>query len=146
MKLKSITTFFFTVLGLLCFSQISPTLPNTANIKTCLPDIKSYQTITVGPIGRNYTDLQLAINAAQAGTVIVLDAGKSFKGSFALPNKSGNDWIIITSSQINLLSKEGIRLNPNASTNNPNYPTQKDAMAKIITTNPSGLPCFKTEN
>ncbi|HMG15259.1 MAG TPA: T9SS type A sorting domain-containing protein, partial [Saprospiraceae bacterium] len=67
------------------------------------------------------------------------------KGSYSLPNKTGNDWIIITSSQINLLPKQGTRITPTAATGIAGFPTQQDAMPKIITTNLSGVPCFYTK-
>src|SRR2546427_70887 len=38
-------------------------------------------------------DLQAALNAAQLGDVIELQAGASWRGSFGLPKKSGNGWI-----------------------------------------------------
>lgn len=122
-----------------------PTLPNTASIETCFPDTTGYKVITVGPIGRDFSDLQAAIDAADPGTIIKLDAGAEFKGSFSLPNKQGNDWIILMSSEQILLPKQETRVNPNATTGNSQFPLQKDAMPKIITTNLSGLPCFKTQ-
>lgn len=126
------------------FAQTPPTLPNTAAIETCFPDTAGYTVLTVGPVGRDYTDLQAALNAAQPGTVLVLDAGAVFKGSFSLPNKTGNGWIILTASRMDLLPAPETRIDPKAATNNGSYPTQQSAMPKIITTNLSGLPCFRT--
>src|SRR6185436_15270112 len=40
-------------------------------------------------------DVQKAINHAQPGDVITLQAGAIFTGNFKLPNKSGSDWIVI---------------------------------------------------
>jgi hypothetical protein len=122
-----------------------PTLPNTTTIETCLPDTSGYVVITVGPVGRDFSNLQAAIDAAEPGTILKLDAGAEFKGSFTLPNKSGNGWIIFMSSEPQLLPAQGARVNPNAATGNTQFPLQKDAMPKIITTNLSGLPCFKTQ-
>lgn len=138
---------FFSI-NLLCFlavAQTQPTLPNTSSINTCFPDTTGYKVITVGPVGRDYTDLQLAINNALQGSVLVLDAGATFNGSFSLPNKTGSGWIIITSSQISLLPKQNIRINPQGITGNGTYLKQVDAMPKIVTTNPSGLPAFYTQ-
>src|SRR5690606_2870977 len=38
-----------------------------------------------------------------------------------------------------------VRIAPDAATGDVAYPTQKDAMPKIISTHPSGLPCFRTQ-
>lgn len=127
-------------------SQIPPNLPDISSIETCFPDTTGYKIITVGPVGRDYSDLQEAINNAGLGSMLLLDAGATFSGSFTLPNKPGSGWIIISSSHMSLLPKQGNRIEPNSSTGNTLYPTQKDAMPKIITTNLSGLPCFKTQN
>src|SRR5687767_8873221 len=37
-------------------------------------------------------DLQFALNAAQPGDTIVLQAGAVFTGNFTMPAKSGNGW------------------------------------------------------
>ena len=127
------------------FGQAPPALPNTAGLETCFPDTIGYTVVTVGPVGRDYTDLQVAINAAQPGSILVLDAGATFNGSFTLPYKSGDGWIVITSSHLHLLPEQESRIAPDAPTGNVQYPTQKDAMPRIVTTNLSGLPCFKTQ-
>ena len=137
----------FIIISASVFSQVnSPALPNTNAVVTCFPDTAGYKTITVGPTGRDYTDLQQAINAANLGTMIVLDAGGTFKGGFTLPNKTiGSGWIIIMSSRMELLPAKEIRVSPTAITGNSTYTTQAAAMAKIITVNTSGIPCFATQ-
>jgi len=65
-------------------------------------------TITVRAGG----DLQAAINRARSGDTIVLQAGASFVGSFTLPNKAGNEFITIQSSEIAKLPKDGVRVSP----------------------------------
>ena len=143
---KFTLSIIFLSFSLLIFSQVpSPALPITGAVITCLPDTTGYKIITVGPAGRNYTDLQFAINAAQLGTVIILDAGATFYGGFVLPNKTtGTGWIIITSSRMDLLPAKEVRINPTAATGNSSFPTQANAMSKIVTNNSSGIPCFKT--
>ena len=64
-------------------------------------------TITV-PAGGN---LQSAINSAQPGDTIVLEAGATYIGDFVLPNKSGSSYITIQSSRIGELP-EGVRVGP----------------------------------
>ncbi|MBS1538441.1 MAG: Ig-like domain-containing protein [Bacteroidetes bacterium] len=129
------------------FSLVNnPTLPNTSSIITCFPDTNSYKVITVGATGRDFTDLQKAINSAELGTIIKIDAGAIFKGGFVLPKKSvGSGWIILMTSRMDLLPKDETRINPIGLTGNSTYPTQSSAMAKIVTTNISGIPCFVTQ-
>jgi len=141
--MKTILIFFIASV-FYCLQATAQTLPNTASIETCFPDTSGYTVITVGPVGRDYSNLQTAINAANPGSILLLDAGASFKGSFNLPNKTGNGWIIISSAQMGLLPGQETRISPNAATGNASYPTQKDAMPKIVSTNTSGLPCFRT--
>ncbi|HEX7295322.1 MAG TPA: hypothetical protein VF251_06185, partial [Pyrinomonadaceae bacterium] len=56
-------------------------------------------------------DLQGAINQAQPGDTIVLEAGAVYTGPFSLPVKSGNQFITIQSSRVSEL-KEGVRVSP----------------------------------
>lgn len=147
---KLINSFYFIVLQFVFIvhlhSQVLPAMPNTADVVTCFPDTSGYAVITVGPIGRDYTDLQEAIDAAELKTVIVLDAGELFYGGFVLPDKGeGEGWIIITSSRMDILSRSQNRIIPGAATGDIDFITQADAMAKIVTNNLSGIPCFKTQ-
>lgn len=142
---KYYTLLLFALFAFNLSAQVLPALPNTSSIETCFPDTTGYAVITVGPAGRDFSDLQQAINAANPGTILLLDAGAEFKGSFSLPNKTGNGWIILMSSRVDLLPAQETRIAPTASTGNSTYPTQQDAMPKIITTNLSGVPCFKTQ-
>ena len=45
-------------------------------------------------------DLQDALNVAQPGDVIVLEAGGVYPGPFTLPRKTGDQWITVTSSRV----------------------------------------------
>lgn len=146
MKKSALLALVITLFSIQLQAQTPPSLPNTSSIETCFPDTAGYAVLTVGPVGRDFSDLQAAINAANPGTLLVLDAGASFEGSFTLPNKTGEGWIILISSQMNLLPAQGVRIAPTATTGNLVYPTQQAAMPKIITTNPSGLPCFRTQS
>ncbi len=75
-----------------------------------------------------------------------MDAGVTFYGGFQLTDKGeGDKWIIITSDRVDLLPDQGIRIQPFATTGNPDFPIHADAMAKIVTNNLSGIPCFKTQ-
>lgn len=55
-------------------------------------------------------NLQTAINTAQPGDVIVLQAGATFTGNFTLPKKATNGWITIRTSGV--LPPEGTRVTP----------------------------------
>ena len=66
--------------------------------------------ITVGP----KDSLQSAINAAQYGDTIIVEAGVTYTGSFVLPLKSGTGEIVIQSSRLSELP-EGVRVNPSQS-------------------------------
>ncbi|PYN80939.1 MAG: hypothetical protein DMD96_12795 [Candidatus Rokuibacteriota bacterium] len=69
-----------------------PELPRAFLDTTLVPP--SGQTIIV-PAGG---DLQAALNAAQPGDVITLQAGATFRGPFTLPNKAGLGWITVRTS------------------------------------------------
>ncbi|NOT36543.1 MAG: T9SS type A sorting domain-containing protein [Saprospiraceae bacterium] len=127
-------------------AQQLPELPRMNNFNSCFPDTSGYSYKTVGPVGRDFSDLQTAINLVPLATVLVLDAGETFVGGFTLPEKQGQGWIIVISSRMDLLPKEGIRVKPLSSTLNTNFPNQKSAMPKIVTTNLAGIPCMTALN
>ena len=133
-------------ISLKLIGQELPAYPNTQDVMTCFPDTTGYFRITVGPVGRDYSDLQEAIDAAPLGSVLILDAGAVFNGGFILPDKgNGEEWIVLISSRMDLLPAEVSRLSPSASTGDQDFPNQSSAMPKIITNNLSGIPCFKTQ-
>ena len=57
-------------------------------------------------------DLQAALNAAQPGDIVELEAGATWIGNFVLPNKAGNEWIYIRSSRYQELPGPGTRIGP----------------------------------
>ncbi|HZM82952.1 MAG TPA: hypothetical protein VFC19_45125 [Candidatus Limnocylindrales bacterium] len=57
-------------------------------------------------------NLQTALDAAQPGDTIVLDAGATFTGNFILPDKSGSSWIYIQTSAYSSLPVPGHRVSP----------------------------------
>jgi PKD repeat protein len=77
-------------------------------------------------------NFQAALNAANSGDVIVLQAGATFVGNFTLPNKTGSDWIIIRSSAVASLPSPGNRVDPSYSS----------AMPKLIS--PNAAPAVAT--
>ena len=67
---------------------------------------------TVRPVNAG-GDLQAALDAAQPGDVITLEAGATFTGNYTLPPKSGAGWIIIrTSAPDSSLPPPGTRITP----------------------------------
>lgn len=78
-------------------------------------------------------DLQAAIDSAAPGDVIVLEASATFYGNFRLPNKTGEGWIYIISSELDKLP-EGIRVGPEDSVHMP----------KIIVPQEERNPAFTT--
>ena len=70
-------------------------------------------------------DLQTALNNANPGDQIVLQAGATYTGSFTLPVKTGTSYITITTSKLSSLPAAGQRVSP------ANAP----AMAKITSSN-----------
>src|SRR6267142_5633684 len=56
-------------------------------------------------------DFQAALNQAQSGDEIVLEAGATFTGPFYLPNQAGMGDIIIRSSASSRL-RDGVRVSP----------------------------------
>ncbi|PYX23748.1 MAG: hypothetical protein DMG87_04895, partial [Acidobacteria bacterium] len=58
--------------------------------------------------------LQTALNNAQCGDTIALQAGATFSGSFTLPAKACDDqhWITIRTSALASLPAEGTRITP----------------------------------
>src|SRR5678815_942638 len=76
--------------------------------------------ITVGP----RDSLQAALNAANYGDTIVVQAGATLTGGFVLPQKTGTGEIVIQSSRISELPEDA-RVNP----------SQSALFAKLQTTN-----------
>ncbi len=64
---------------------------------------------------RQGDDLQAAINSAQRGDIIKLDAGAVFNGDYQLPKKPGSGWIVITTDT--QLPPEGTRVTPQTASN-----------------------------
>ena len=82
------------------------------------------------PAGGN---LQAAINAAQPGDTIELEAGAVFTGNFTLPRKSTAGWIHIQSSSYATLPEPGRRVTP----------LDAPSMPRIET--PNNSPVFRTQ-
>ncbi len=92
----------------------------------------------IAPTGRTITvnaggNLQLALDQALPGDVVLLQAGATFTGNFTLPNKSGTGWITIrTSAPDASLPPQGTRITPSYSS----------VLPKIVT--PNVMPALAT--
>jgi hypothetical protein len=78
-------------------------------------NIASQASITVNGkeiIVREGGDFQAALDRAKPGDTITLQAGAKFVGAFTLPNKRGNEFITIQSSELAKLPKDGVRISP----------------------------------
>ncbi len=85
----------------------APELPRVYLDTTYVPPMGT--TIAV-PAGG---DFQAALNTAQPGDVITLQAGATYTGPFILPNKSGSGWIVVrTSAPDSSLPAPGTRITP----------------------------------
>src|SRR5262249_26330439 len=73
------------------------------------------QTIAVNVGG----DLQSALNQAQPGDVILIQAGATFTGNFVLPNKTGAGWITVRASTPDANLAPGIRVTPASASSMP---------------------------
>ncbi|HEY0961594.1 MAG TPA: right-handed parallel beta-helix repeat-containing protein [Pseudomonadales bacterium] len=68
---------------------------------------------TATPIAVRAGDsFQAALDSAQPGDVIELEAGAEFRGPFTLPNKQGEGWIVVRSAQHANLPEAGTRIEP----------------------------------
>jgi hypothetical protein len=77
-------------------------------------------------------DLQDALNSADPGDTIVLDAGSTYTGNFTLPAKAhpDNKWIYMESSGLSRLPAPGMRVSP----------SDASSMGQIVT--PNGSPAI----
>ena len=94
----------------------APRPPSTSGSVAALP-LQYVDTTRVPPSGQTISvpsggDFQAALNAAQPGDQIVLQAGASYRGPFTLPAKSGSSWITIRSSAATQLPAPGTRVTP----------------------------------
>ncbi|MGD0625870.1 MAG: hypothetical protein ABSB32_14275, partial [Thermodesulfobacteriota bacterium] len=122
---SSVLVYMMTVLAALPlfsppgFGQTLPTLPQ-ATVDTTMPLITG-NTYGVNAGG----NLQAAIDLAAANNpdlnhLIVLQAGASFTGPFTLPTRAaGTGWVILQSSAMGSLPREGTRVKPSDSSHMP---------------------------
>ncbi len=100
----------------LCTASTAATLPIAPQTFDTTYAPPTGQIINV-PAGGNF---QTALNNAQPGDTIVLQAGATYTGPFTLPDKtSGSGWIYIVSSNYSSLPAPGTRVSPSDAANMP---------------------------
>jgi Big-like domain-containing protein len=105
----------------------APQLPQTY-VDTSTVPVPTGTTWSVGAGG----SFQAALNSAQPGDVIVLQAGAVFQGPFTLPNKPGTGWITVrTSTPDGSFPPPGNRVTP---ADAPLMPRLVAATGSVITT------------
>jgi hypothetical protein len=114
-NLFCVVLFFIVLSGLLAFPRAAEVQATGPELPRVLLDTRyvppTGATINVPPTG----DFQAALNAAQPGDTIVLQAGATYTtppDGFLLPNKPGADWIVIRTSNPGGLPAEGSRVSP----------------------------------
>ena len=124
-KIQSTHTAIACLLGLALLS-LWPSLGSGTPALPALPQATIDTTYSLPTGGITWTvnaggDFQAAINKANLGDIIVLQAGATFIGNFTLPAKTtGSGWIYIVSSNYSSLPSPGNRV---ALTDKPNMPT-----------------------
>jgi hypothetical protein len=78
-------------------------------------------------------NLQTAINNAQPGDTLILDAGVSFTGPITLPAKNGGSYITIQSSALAQLPAAGVRVSPSNSAQMPRIVSPGLGYAALMT-------------
>ena len=108
------------------FGQTVPELPRVFLDTTYAPPVGgSIRRVNAGG------DFQAALNSAQPGDIIELEAGATFTGHFLLPNKLGTGWIYIRSTAYSSLPPPGTRVSP----------SQAGLMPKLVT--PDATPVLR---
>ncbi len=106
-----VTLLYFVFSNDVIAQTCKPTLPQAfVNTTYALP---SGKTITVNSGG----NLQAAIDQANLGDIIELQAGATFTGNFILRKKTGSGWIYIRSSKESALPAPGTRITPTDAVN-----------------------------
>jgi hypothetical protein len=98
-------------------NPLPPPEPTTPSSGPAALPRRFLNTEYVAPTGRSIAvragdDLQAAINAAQPGDELVLQAGATFVGNFHLPKKSGDGWITIRADDAAGIPAPGERVSP----------------------------------
>lgn len=102
---------------------------------------KTFDTTYAAPTGATLTvnaggDLQAALDKAQLGDTIVLEAGARWTGPFKLPNKTtGSGWIYVVSSHLSVLPPAGTRISPANAANMPKIMAPKAQSAVVTVAN-----------
>ena len=121
---------------------------STAGNQVRLPDLPADSVVLRYPVVTGNSvlvkagdNLQGALNTAQRGDEIVLQAGATFTGSFTLPAKPGNSsagWVLVRSDQQAALPARGVRVTPAVASLMPKIVTSNSAAALQTAAGASG--------
>jgi len=78
-------------------------------------------------------DFQQAIDDARPGDTIVLQAGATYTGTFTLPKKEGDGWIVVKSSADSQLPPPGTRVTPADAEHMPKIVTARNVQPALRT-------------
>jgi len=78
-------------------------------------------------------DFQQAIHDAQPGDTIILEAGAAYTGTFVLPRKEGDGWIVVKSFAESQLPPPGTRATPTDSKHMPKIVTARNVQPAVRT-------------
>lgn len=88
-----------------------------------------------------YPTIQSAVNAANLGDTIVVEAGRTYTENIVLkPKSTGSGWITIQSSKLHLLPGEGDRVKPSDAVNMPKIQTATGQGATVFSTQSGSNP------
>lgn len=121
----AVSIFLVLSVSVISVEAAPPSLPQTFIDTTYSPPAGNVVTVNAGG------NLQTAINNAQPGDTIVLQAGAVFNGAIHLPNKTGSGWIYIRSSNYANLPAPGKRVGPVDAANMPKIVVSPGAASAI---------------
>ncbi|MHC4400937.1 MAG: right-handed parallel beta-helix repeat-containing protein [Planctomycetota bacterium] len=115
-----------------------PAASQEKGVSLNLPELPRFSVDTTMPKGRGRAtevpaggDLQQALDDARPGDTIVLEAGATYTGTFTLPRKDGEGWIVVKSSAESLLPSPAARVTPAHAKHMPKLVTHRNVQPAL---------------